>query len=158
MKAVKEERSQWDLLPHRFDLFGPAKPSHRGLKRLRPSIRSKCNRLSLQNRLTDRQSPHPFRHIRQSFCYLLKLSGEDFYFVSSFMDLNPRPVQLEFKGGLPEPLQRLADILGGIRQHRGDRPKQAEVETRKPGGALFQRRTSNLTDISGEHPGLTHLR
>ena len=129
---VEEERLQRQALPHRGDVELAAEPPHGDLERLRPAVGAQRDRFAVQDRLAHGQPLHRLDDLRYGRGHLVEPAAEHAHLVPGLVHLHARAIELVFERGATERAERIGDIVGGLRQHRPDRPEQLDGEARQP--------------------------
>ena len=73
------------------------------------------------------------------------------------MDLDAGAVELQLEGGLAEPVERLGDVAGRLREHRLERLEELEMEAREPRAPLGEDGPRHLRELARQHERPAHL-
>ena len=95
-QKVEKQRGEWHLGPRCWDFEPPAKPSHCGLKRVRPPVGSKRDDFAVENQLARRNGSHDLDNFGHGVGDIVEAAGVHGNAIVTAVHLNAGSVELPF--------------------------------------------------------------
>ena len=157
MKTVEEECGEWPRGLGRRSRLRP-EPAHRHLERLRSSVVTERDRLAVEDDCRDIQRVKRSDDLRDALGDVGEVAGEHAHVVVHTMCLDTRAIELPFDVRATQLLERARHVLGGLSQHRRDRPQRRQPEASQTLDALPHGDLRDRRHVAGEHRRTPHGR
>ena len=157
MKTVEEECGEWPRGLGRWSRLRP-ESAHRHLKRLRSSVVTERDRLSVEHDCRDVQRAKRSDDLRHPLGDVGEVAGEHTHVVVDTVGLDTRAVELPFDVRSTQLLERADHVLGSLCQHRRDRPQRRQPEASQTLDALAHGDRRDRRHVAGEHRRTPHGR
>ena len=128
VQHVEEDRCQRQLRAQRLHVESPPEAPHRVLERARRAIGLERQNLAVEDQRTGWHRPHGFDDFGDGRCHGTQRAREHQHLVAGLVDLNAGAVEFVLERRFAQRRQRLADIVGGVSQHRLHGLQNAEAE------------------------------
>ena len=124
-RTSKKNDRERQALAHRADVELASEPPHGDLERLRPAVGAQRDGLAVEDRLAHGQRPATASTISGTAAVTsLRRRLNTRTSAPALCDLHAGAIELVFERGATERAERVGEILGGLRQHRLDRPEE----------------------------------
>src|SRR6266702_4394548 len=157
-QAVEEKDAQGERRAQRLHVELAPEAAHGFLERVGRAVGPECNRLAIKNQLTRCTIAQRLDDLGYGGGDLVEAARIDTDFAARLVRLHACAVQLPLEGRGAEALERVGDVLRGLRKHRLHRLENREREAREARFAFGERGFRDRGKAARAHRRRPHAR